>query len=203
MISYIKINTCTGSKIKALSTIFIPHITTMYILLGLCSYMHTNMKVLVIIIIIGAYETILKRTGETEDQKMNSGCPEHGWEYLRRVWITWRDLLSHWTSVGVTRQYWSENSHEANNNIYYLPHRVTLLAQIFQILSGHLTPSSIASGKSSRLHPVVNKFLLVGQHLHVCVKGSLGECHLWVRPYSSSSIAHVLLSYLDGFRDRR
>ena len=44
--------------------------------------------------------------------------------------------------------------------------------------SGHSSQSSIASSRSSRLHPVVDKFLLVGQHLHVRVKGSIGERHI-------------------------
>ena len=39
---------------------------------------------------------------------------------------------------------------------------------------------------------VVDKFLLVGQHLHVCVKGSIGEYRLWVWPYFASSVPHVL-----------
>ena len=39
---------------------------------------------------------------------------------------------------------------------------------------------------------VVDKFLLVHQHLHVRVKGSIGECHLWVPLYFSSSVPNVL-----------
>ena len=38
---------------------------------------------------------------------------------------------------------------------------------------------------------VADKFLLVCQHLHVCVKGSIEEHCLWVCPYFSSSVPHV------------
>ena len=38
---------------------------------------------------------------------------------------------------------------------------------------------------------VVDKFL-VGQHLHVSVKGSIRECHYWVYPYIFCSILQVL-----------
>ena len=41
-------------------------------------------------------------------------------------------------------------------------------------------------------------FLLFGQHLHVRVKGSIGERH-----YFSSSAPMSYSSYLDGFRDER
>ena len=40
---------------------------------------------------------------------------------------------------------------------------------------------------------IVDKFLLVDQHLHVCVKGSTGERPLWVGLYFSSSVLHILL----------
>ena len=38
----------------------------------------------------------------------------------------------------------------------------------------------------------VDKFLLVILHLCVHVKGSIGECHLWVCPCTSSSIPHFV-----------
>ena len=40
---------------------------------------------------------------------------------------------------------------------------------------------------------VVGKFLLVGQHWHVHVMGSIGERYFRFRPYFSSSIPHILL----------
>ena len=46
---------------------------------------------------------------------------------------------------------------------------------------------------------VVDKFWLLVQHLPVLVKGSIGEGHLWVRPYLSRSV-HMSSSYLGGFR---
>ena len=38
---------------------------------------------------------------------------------------------------------------------------------------------------------VVDKFVLLIQHLHVRLKGSIGECCLWVRPYFSSCVLRV------------
>ena len=38
---------------------------------------------------------------------------------------------------------------------------------------------------------VVDKFLLVGQHLDIRVKGSIEECCLWVCLYFPSSILHL------------
>ena len=45
----------------------------------------------------------------------------------------------------------------------------------------------------------VDKFLLVSQHLKVCVKRSLGESLLWVCPYFSSSVLHVLFVLFGWF----
>ena len=42
---------------------------------------------------------------------------------------------------------------------------------------------------TSKLHLV---FSLVGQHVHVRIKGSIGEHYLWVRFCFSSSVPHVL-----------
>ena len=39
---------------------------------------------------------------------------------------------------------------------------------------------------------VVDKFLLVVQHLQVHVKGSIRECRFWIRAYSSNSVPYVL-----------
>ena len=41
---------------------------------------------------------------------------------------------------------------------------------------------------------VVDKFLLVGQHLHFCLKGSIWKHHLWVHPYISSSVPKFLFA---------
>ena len=60
----------------------------------------------------------------------------------------------------------------------------------------HPSLSSIAPGRSSKWHPVsgqdIYKFLLVGQHLHVYVKRSIEEGHLWVRHYFFSGVSCVL-----------
>ena len=40
---------------------------------------------------------------------------------------------------------------------------------------------------------VVDKFLLNGQHWYIHVKGSIGECHLWVCPCFSSSVPAYLV----------
>ena len=80
--------------------------------------------------------------------------------------------------------------------IYTHHHDVTLLAHISLTLSLslslslslHFSLSSIASGRSSRLllcpyKAVVDKFFLVVQHLHICVKG----VH-WRTSHMSSSL---------------
>ena len=60
-------------------------------------------------------------------------------------------------------------------------------------------PKSVINIKKRKeKRAVVDKFQLVSQHLLVLVKGSIGECRLWARPYFSSSVLHVL-SNLDGF----
>ena len=45
---------------------------------------------------------------------------------------------------------------------------------------------------------VVGKFLLVGQHWHIHVKGTI-EHHLWVHPCFSSSVLHVLFILFGWF----
>ena len=42
---------------------------------------------------------------------------------------------------------------------------------------------------------VVDKFFLVNQHLHFCLKSFIGENHFWVRPYFPSSIYLVLIVF--------
>ena len=80
--------------------------------------------------------------------------------------------------------------------IYIYIYHVVLIAQISLSLSHHLSLSSITFGWSSRLHPVsvqsCCKFFLITQHLHVCVKGSIGKRCLWVYPYFSSCVPHIL-----------
>ena len=39
---------------------------------------------------------------------------------------------------------------------------------------------------------LIDKFWLIGQHLHIHVKGFIGVHHLWVHSYISSSVPHVL-----------
>ena len=46
---------------------------------------------------------------------------------------------------------------------------------------------------------VIGKFLLGDQHWHVHVKGSMGECHLWVLSCFFSSVPHVLFVLLGWF----
>ena len=47
---------------------------------------------------------------------------------------------------------------------------------------------------------VGDKVLLVDQHLHVHMKGSIGEHHLWDRPYFSRSILYVLFFLFGWFK---
>ena len=56
---------------------------------------------------------------------------------------------------------------------------------------------------TSCVHAVVDKFLLVSQPWHVHVKRSIEECHLWVRPFSSSSVPHDMFVLFGCFRDGR
>ena len=53
-------------------------------------------------------------------------------------------------------------------------------------------PVSLLDYILSPYRAVVDKFLLVVQYLYVRVKGSTGERCLWVRPYFSTSVPHVL-----------
>ena len=46
---------------------------------------------------------------------------------------------------------------------------------------------------------VADKFQLVVQHLHVRVKGSIGERYIWVRPYFSTGVLHVLFVLFEWF----
>ena len=72
----------------------------------------------------------------------------------------------------------------------------------FAILPRPYHPSIQADPPDYVLCPytaVIDKFLLVGHHLHVHVKGSIGERHLWVRPYFSSDDPHVLFVLFGWF----
>ena len=76
-------------------------------------------------------------------------------------------------------------------------HHIVLLVRISLTFAIHPNHPSLPAGFPNYIlcsyRPVGDKFLLVGQHLYVCVKGSVREHHLWVRPYFSSSVPHVLL----------
>ena len=67
-------------------------------------------------------------------------------------------------------------------------HHVVPLARISLTLSRHFSPSFIASGRSSGLHPVSSHSccILLGH-----IWGSIGLHHLWARPCFSSSVLHV------------
>ena len=67
-------------------------------------------------------------------------------------------------------------------------------------LSHPLLPASPLENILCPYRTVVDKFLLVVKHLHVCVKGSIGERRLWVHPYFSSVFWS---SFLYGFNDGR
>ena len=82
-------------------------------------------------------------------------------------------------------------------------HQIALLAWLSLTLSLHLSLSSIAAVRFFRLYPEsalsCRNFLLVGQHWHIHVKGSIGECHLWLYPCLSSNVPHVLFILLERF----
>ena len=68
----------------------------------------------------------------------------------------------------------------------------------------HYHPSLLEGPLNYILCPyraVVDKFLSVFQHLHVNVKGSIGERHIWFCFYFSSSVPISCPSSLDRFRD--
>ena len=67
-------------------------------------------------------------------------------------------------------------------------------------LSRHLFQTGLQEYIQCPHRAVVDKFLLVDQHLHVPVKGSIEEPCFWVSRYFSSSVLHVLFVFLEGFR---
>ena len=75
----------------------------------------------------------------------------------------------------------------------YHHHHVAPSARISLTLSSHPSLSSIVSGGSSGLHPVLAQscciYLLAGRPSFE--KGSTGVRHLWVRLFFSSSASHV------------
>ena len=84
--------------------------------------------------------------------------------------------------------------------IYHHHHDVQF-AQISLTLSRHPSLSFIASGRSSRLHPVsvqscIDKSLLAVLLLYVCMKRSIGECHLLVLPCSYIYIYIYICMYI-------
>ena len=66
-------------------------------------------------------------------------------------------------------------------------------------LTIHLSHSSLPTGFLDYIQclyrAVVDKFQLVVQHLHVSMKRLLGECHLWVYHYFSSSVLFNLFGW--------
>ena len=87
----------------------------------------------------------------------------------------------------------------------YHQHHVVPLARISLTLAGHSTLSSIAFGRSARLHPcshraAVDKFWLVVQSLLISVKGFRGARHSWVCPYFSNSVPHVFFVLFGWFK---
>ena len=79
-------------------------------------------------------------------------------------------------------------------------HQVVLLAWISLILTIRFYHPSFPAGPldyiPSPYRAVVDKFLLVSQDLHVSVKESIRERHLWVSPYFSSNVPHVRLTWI-------
>ena len=60
-------------------------------------------------------------------------------------------------------------------------------------------PADLQDYTQCSYRAVVDKFLLVSQHLHVSVKGSIRECCLWVYPYFSNSVLYVLFVLFGWF----
>ena len=97
---------------------------------------------------------------------------------------------------------WSKSSSHLNG-----PISTDVFCKIFKFLRPSLpsmTSSTSSPGRSSKLNSksvqiCFGKLLLVGQHWHDYVKGSIAERHIWVRPCFSSSFPHVLFVLLRRF----
>ena len=89
-------------------------------------------------------------------------------------------------------------------HIYHHNHQITLRAQISLTLSYHSSfhtslPVSLLDYILCPYRDIVCKFLLVGHHWQVHVKGSIGDHLLWVCPYFSSSVLYVLFIIFGWF----
>ena len=97
------------------------------------------------------------------------------------------------TLVWKTPKGWNNNN---NNNKVVLTSWFSLtLSLSLSLFLRPYHPSSPAVLLNYILCPQradVDKFLLVGQHWHVHVKGSIEERHLWIRPCFSCSVLPLL-----------
>ena len=116
-----------------------------------------NIKVTIIPIVIGAFSTVTKGLLKGVEDLEVGGRVEtiqttlfRTARILRRVLETWGDLLS-LKLDGPSAETEVKNSQGVN---YHHHHYVTLSARISLTLSRHPSLSSIAFGRSSRLHPV-------------------------------------------------
>ena len=102
-----------------------------------------------------------------------------------------------------SKQIWIDYYHKTPNDTRKADqchHHVTLLAWVSLTLSLSLSlclyhpslPVSLLDNIMCPYWVVIGKILLVNQHLHVRVKGFIGELRLWVSPYFSNSVLHVL-----------
>ena len=102
-------------------------------------------------------------------------------------------------------QHYSFNSTHLNDLKYYFVNIKFCWQHIFPWLSLSIRvydPSRLAGLPNCILCPHradVNKFLQVGQHWHVYVKGSIEEGHLWVCSCLSCSVLYVLFVLLGCF----
>ena len=76
----------------------------------------------------------------------------------------------------------------------YIYNQIPLLERISMTLSACLLVNILCPGRD-----VVGMFLLVGQHWHVYMKGSMGKHYLLVRPSSTSSVTHALFVLFGWF----
>ena len=64
-----------------------------------------------------------------------------------------------------------------------------------------LLPAGLPDNILCPYRAVVSKFWLVIQHWHIHVKGFIGESYLWVHPFFSSSVLHMLFVLFGWFLD--
>ena len=117
------------------------------------------MKVTIVPIVIGTFGTITKgllkgqedsengRNNQNDSIAENSQNPETSPGDLRRLAVTQTQVKNHQlTLIGKNTEGVNNNN---NNNTHVVP-----LTRISLVLSSHFSPSFIASGRSSGLHPV-------------------------------------------------